>query len=100
MVFQLCQHPKALGIAFEIEEVAAFGVRHSVQPTAPGGLLEPMADGIFTGMAERRVADVVGQARRLHNHAQIAGFAPLRQLFAQGFTDPHAQRATDTTDLQ
>lgn len=62
VVFQLREYPKALGVAFEIEEVVALGRAHVVQPAAPGRLLEPMANRIFAGMPERRVADVMGQA--------------------------------------
>lgn len=91
MVLKLSEHAKTLGVAFEIEEVTTLGFAHAVQPAAPGGLLKPVANGVFTGMAERWVADVVGQTGRLHDHAQIAGVAPFRQGVAQGFTDAHAE---------
>jgi len=91
VVFQLGQHPEALGVAFEIEEVIALGHAHVVQPAAPGGLLEPMADGVFAGVPEGRVADVMGQAGRLHHHAQVARVAPLGQGAAQGFAHAHAE---------
>ena len=100
VVFQLGQDAKALGIALEIEKVGALGIAHRIEPAAPGGLLEPMADGVFAGMAEGRVADVMGQAGRLHDHAQVAWLAPVRQGFAQGFADAHAQRAADAADFQ
>lgn len=62
VVLQLGEDPKALGIAFEVEKVGALSVAHVIQPAASGGLLEPVADGIFARVAERRVADVMGQA--------------------------------------
>ncbi|MNQ49941.1 hypothetical protein D3C85_638640 [compost metagenome] len=91
VILQLSEYPKALGIAFEIQEVIALGFTHCIQPATAGGLLEPMADRVFTGMAERRVADVVCQAGRLHHHPQVAGFAPFGQGPADGFADAHAQ---------
>jgi hypothetical protein len=100
VIFKLRQHPETLGVAFEIEEVTSFRFAHCVQPAAPGGLLEPVPNRIFTGMPERRVADVMGQAGRLHHHAQVAGFAPVGQGAAHGFADTHAQRAADAADFQ
>lgn len=100
VILQLGQHAKALGIAFEIEEVAPFGIAHRIQPAASGGLLEPVPDRVLAGVAERRVADIVGQAGRLHHHAQVAGRAPVRQAIAQCLAHPHAQRAAHATDLQ
>lgn len=100
VVLELGEHAKALGVAFEVEKVGALGVVHRVQPAAPGGLLEPVADGVFAGVAERRIADVVGQARRLHDHAQVTRLAPVGQGLAQGLADPHAQRTADATDFQ
>jgi len=90
VVFQLGEHAKALSVTLETEKVAALGLVHAVQPAASGGLLEPVADGVFTGVAERRVADVVGQAGRLHDHPQIRRVAPGGQLVAQHFTHAHA----------
>ncbi|MNZ33415.1 hypothetical protein D3C78_507610 [compost metagenome] len=100
VVLQLGEYPKALGVAFEVEEVGALVVAHVVQPATPGGLLEPVADGVFARVAERWVADVMGQAGRLHDHPQVAGGAPVRQAVAQGFADAHAQRAADAADFQ
>ena len=91
VILQLREHAESLGVAFEIEEVTALGFAHAVQPAAPGSLLKPMADRVFARMAERRIADVVGQASRLHDHAQIGRIAPFGQGAAQGFTDTHAQ---------
>jgi len=91
VVLELGEHTKALRVAFEIEEVGAFVVAHVVQPATPGGLLEPVANGVFTGVAERWIANVVSQAGRLHDHAQVAGLAPFGQAAAQCFTDTHAQ---------
>ncbi|MCY1413335.1 hypothetical protein D9M71_287640 [compost metagenome] len=100
VVFQLGQHAEALGVALEVQEVGALLLAHLVQPAARGGLLEPVADGVLAGVAERRVADVVGQAGGLHDDAEIAGIAPLGKLVAQHLADPHAQRAADAADLQ
>ena len=100
VILQLGQHAEALGIALEVEEVIALGAAHVVQPAAPGRLLEPVADGVFAGVAERWVADVVGQAGRLHHHAQVARVAPVGQGAAQGFADAHAQGAADAADFQ
>ena len=77
VIFQLGEYAKALRVAFEIEKVAALGIAHRIQPAAPGGLLEPVANGVFAGVAERRVADIVGQAGGLHDHAQVARRAPV-----------------------
>ncbi|MNE22689.1 hypothetical protein D3C80_1159090 [compost metagenome] len=62
VILQLGQDPEALGVAFEIEKVGTLGVGHCIEPAAPGCLLEPVANGIFTGMAKGRVADVVSKA--------------------------------------
>ena len=59
-----------------------------------------MANRVFTGMAEWRVADVMSKAGRLHDHAQVTRIAPLRQRTAQCFADAHTQRAAHTTDFQ
>ena len=40
------------------------------------------------------------QTRRLHDHSQIAGLAPVGQGAAKGFADTHAQRAAHTADFQ
>ncbi|MNN95126.1 hypothetical protein D3C81_2138820 [compost metagenome] len=56
------EHPETLGIAFEVKKVGALGLAHRIQPAAPGGLLEPVTDSVFAGMAEGWVADVMGQA--------------------------------------
>lgn len=100
VVFQLCQHAEALRVAFEIEEVIAFGAAHVIQPATAGCLLEPMANGIFAGMTERWVADVVGQAGRLHDHPQVTGVAPVGQGAANGLADAHTQGTPHTTDFQ
>ena len=100
VIFQLGQHAETLGVAFEIEEVVALDVAHRIEPAASGGLFEPVTDGVFAGVAERRVADVVRQTRRLHDHAKITGLAPIGQGAAQRFADAHAQRAAHATDFQ
>lgn len=100
VVLQLSQYAEALRITFEIEEVRAFGFAHAVEPATSGRLLEPVANGIFTGMAERRIADVVGQTSRLHHHAEVGRVAPFGQGTAQGFAHSHAQRTADATDFQ
>ncbi|MCY1178434.1 hypothetical protein D9M73_187820 [compost metagenome] len=100
VILQLGQHPQALGIALETEEVGAFGIAHGVQPAPSGGLLEPVADGILAGVAERRVADVVGQAGRLDDDAEVRRLAPVRQRVAQRFAHAHAQGAPDAAHFQ
>lgn len=100
VVFQLGEYAKALGVAFEIEKVAAFGIAHRIQPAASGGLLKPVANGVFAGVAEWRVADIVGQAGGLHHHAQIARRAPVRQFVTQHLADAHGQRTADAADFQ
>ncbi|MCY1460282.1 hypothetical protein D9M71_778310 [compost metagenome] len=82
MILQLGQHPQALGVALEAEEVGTLGFAHGVEPAPSGGLLEPVADGVFTRVAERRVADVVGQAGGLDDDAQVRGLAPVGQRLA------------------
>src|SRR5690606_6068808 len=84
----------------EIEKVGAFCIAQVVQPAASGGLLEPVANGVLAGMAERRVADIVGQASRLHDHAEVGRTAPFRHLLAQHLTDAHAKRSPDAADFQ
>ena len=51
-------------------------------------------------MAEGRVTNVVGQAGRLHDHAKIARFAPVRQFLAKDLADAHPQRAADAANFQ
>ena len=62
VILQLGEHAKALGVALEIQEVCPLVIAHVIQPATPGGLLEPVADGVLAGVAEGWVADVVGQA--------------------------------------
>ena len=62
VVFQLGEYAKTLGVTFEAEKVAALGLAHGVQPATSSRLLEPVADSVFAGVAERWVADVVSQA--------------------------------------
>lgn len=100
VILQLGEDTKALGVAFEVEEIGTLVVAHVVQPATPCCLLEPVADGVFAGMAERWVANVVGQAGRLHDHPQVTGLAPVRQAVTQGFAHPHAERAADAADFQ
>ncbi|MDT4847913.1 hypothetical protein FQZ97_819900 [compost metagenome] len=100
VVFQLGQYPQTLGVALEAEEVGALGLAHGVQPAPCGGLLEPVADGVFAGVAERRVADVVGQAGGLDDDAEVRGLAPVRQRVAQGFADAHAQGTAHAAHFQ
>lgn len=63
VILQLGEHTKALGIALEIQKIGPLVVAHVIQPSTPGCLLEPVADGVLAGVAEGWVADVVGQAR-------------------------------------
>ncbi len=84
----------------EVQEVGALLFAHPIQPAAPGGLLEPVADGILAGMAEGRVTDVVGEACGLHYDAHVPRVAPFRQAIAEDFTDAHAQRAADAGHFQ
>ncbi len=100
VIFQLREHPEPLRIALEVEKVVALGLAHRIEPASSGRLVEPVANRIFAGVAERRVADVVCQAGRLHDHAQVAGVAPVWQGRAQGLADAHAQRASDAADFQ
>ena len=100
VVFELRQDAEALGVALEIEEILAFGLAHSVEPATPGGLGEPVANRIFAGMPERRVANVMRQASRLDHHAQVTGIAPVGQGGTQGLADSHAQRAADAAHFQ
>ena len=100
VVFQLRQHPKALCIAFKAQEVVTLDIAHIIQPATLGGLLEPVANGVFTGVTKRRIANVVGQAGRLHHHAQIGGVAPLRQGTADRFAHAHAQGAADAANFE
>ncbi|MNN25693.1 hypothetical protein D3C81_1391760 [compost metagenome] len=100
VILQLGEDAKALGIAFEVEEVGALVVAHGVQPATPRRLLEPVADGVFARMAERWVANIVGQAGRLHDHPQVTGLAPVGQAVTQGFANPHAERPPDAADFQ
>ncbi|MNN46294.1 hypothetical protein D3C81_1606730 [compost metagenome] len=47
VILKLGEHAKPLGVAFEVEEVAALVIRHVIQPATPCSLLEPVANGIF-----------------------------------------------------
>ena len=100
VVFQLGEYAKALGIALETEKVATFGRTHRIQPATSGGLLKPMADGIFTGMAKGRITNVVSQAGGLHDHAQVARLAPVRQGIADHLANAHTQRTAHAADFQ
>ena len=100
VVFQLGQHAKTLGVAFEVKEVIALGAAHVVQPAASRRLLEPVANGVFAGVPERWVANVMGQASRLHHHAQVAWVAPVGQGAAQGLAHAHTKGAAHAADFQ
>jgi len=100
VVFQLGQYAQALGVALEAEKVGTFCLAQVIQPAALQGLAKPVANGILAGMPEGWVANIMGQAGRLHDNAQVGGTAPLWQGVTQAFADPHAQRAADAADLQ
>lgn len=100
VILQLRKHPEALCIAFKAQEVPTLGFTHIVQPAAVCGLLEPVANRVFTRVAERRIADVMGQAGRLHHHPQVGGVTPVGQGAAQGFAHPHAQGTAHAADFQ
>ena len=91
VILQLREHTEALGIALEVEEVRPLRIRHVVQPTASRSLLKPAANGILPGVAEWRVADVMGEAGRLDDHAEVGRAAPLGQVIAKDFADAHAE---------
>jgi hypothetical protein len=64
-------------------------------------LAKPFANGIFTGMAEGWIADVVGQTGCGNDGAKIPGFDVLQAVPGNDFTTHQgAQRPSDTTDLQ
>ena len=80
MVFQLAQDAMALCVAVKIFEVrnfffAKFGHRRGIAILA-----EPFTDSGFTCMAERRIANVVGKACRLHNRPELVFVHVLRQI--------------------
>ena len=100
VILQLREHTQTLGIAFEVEKIATLLVSHVVQPAAPGCLLEPVTYRILAAVAERRIADVVGQARGLHQRTEVAGFTPRGQFAAQRLAHPQTQRATHAAHLQ
>ncbi len=101
MVFALGEDAETLGIALEVDQVGLLFRREQVQ-IALAALLEPGADRTLAGVAERRVADVVGQAGRLHDIAQVGGAGPFRQVTEglQALAGADAQGAAHAGHLQ
>ena len=93
---------KALGVALEAQKILAlrFAQLFQYRPTG-GGCGEPEPDGVLTGVAERRVADVVGQTGGGHHRAEILRVDAFQIVAADhAVADHRAQRTADAGDFQ
>lgn len=92
---------QAVGIAFVGLDVAALrgGKRGGVNGVFR--LPKPIAQSVFAGVSEGRVADVVGKAGGLHGSGEVVGRKIGRQLVfgAQQFTHQIAQAAPHAGDF-
>ena len=80
MVFQLAQNAMALRIAVKIFKVGNFSVVQVAERCRIAVLAEPFANGGFTGVAKRRVADIVRQACGLYNRSEVVFVDILGQI--------------------
>ncbi len=88
---------EALRVAVEMREVGIEAETRMARKEA----LHPLGDHRLPGMAEGRVADVVGEAGGLHQVAEIVGRAPdRRERRGQALARHVAEGAADGGDLQ
>lgn len=84
------QQPESLRVAFEFP-ANAFPIQRRL-------------DRLFSEMPERRIPDVVRQARRGDDRGKMrraeAAFPQIRMPFQQFFSDDPAERAADVRDLE
>ena len=66
------------------------------------GIDKPLADGIFTGMAKWRVADIMTQGGGLNDGGHVIGVDGIRQaaLFRKAMTNHQAKRPADTGNFK
>ena len=97
---QPADNAKSLRIAFVALEVG-FLDRREIMPFKQAGMAKPFANGIFAGMAERWIADVVSQAGGGNDSPEITRLDVLQAMPGNDFTTHHgAQRTPDTTDFK
>lgn len=102
VVLHHVDHPEALGVAVEATEVALLRLLQRVHIDVVGRIPEPVADGELARMAERRIADIVGQAGGLQDLAGEFRRGIIRQLApaAQKIACHGAQRTPHAADFQ
>ena len=102
VVLHNVDHPEALGVAVEAAEIALMRLLQRIHIGVVGRVPEPVTDGKLARMAERRIADVVGQAGGFEDLAGKFRRGILRQLVpaAQKIARHGAQRTPHAADLQ
>ena len=65
------QQTERIGVALEMNQVGPFAVGEEGTELQPRSLAEEGGDGLFARMAERRIAQIVAQARRGHDVAYV-----------------------------
>ncbi|MFC2302205.1 MAG: hypothetical protein ACFNLE_00005, partial [Rothia aeria] len=70
--FEAGEDAQAVGVAFVGLHVGAFGGAEVLQVNGVFGAAEPVAQGVFAGVAEGRVTEVVGEAGDLDDRADVA----------------------------
>ncbi len=80
VVFQLAQDAVPLGVAVKVFKVRNFFFVQVAKRCAGAVLAEPFADGGLPRMAERRVTDIVSEARRLHDGTELVFVDVLGQI--------------------
>ena len=93
---------KSLGVALETQEILPLRVVQLFQHRpAGGGGGEPQPDGVFAGVAERWIADVVRQTGGGDHRAEILRIDPLQSMTTDHAVADHgAQRAADAGHFQ
>ena len=102
VVLHHVDHPETLGVAVEAAEIALLRLLQCIHISVVGRVPEPVTDGELARMAERRIADVVGQAGGFEDLAGKLRRGILRQLVpaAQKIARHGAQRTPHAADLQ
>src|SRR5690625_740594 len=101
VVLQRGYHPKPLGIALEQTKIIALDIAQLLKVLG-AVFLKPVSNSLFTGMAERRVANIVRQTAGLNNIAYVRWFQPGGQIAGglQRITHTHSQGTPYAGDFQ
>ena len=103
VVFKSVDNPKSLRVAVKSRKIGPFRRLQVFEILLlVGGILEPVANGLFARMPKGRVADIVGKAGGLYDLPKVVGRIVCRQIaaLAQGSAHTKTQRPPNAAYLQ